>query len=52
MFEEPTLAETVGLKHVIEDGLAVLHGRALAAGRGRMFGYALRAAFWILPTAI
>ena len=33
MFEEPTLAEAVGLKHVIEDGLAVLHGQALAADR-------------------
>jgi hypothetical protein len=33
MFEEPTLAETVGLKHVIEDGLAVLSGQALAADR-------------------
>lgn len=33
MLEEPTLAEAVGLKHVIEDGLAVLSGRALAADR-------------------
>lgn len=33
MFEEPTLAEAVGLKHVIEDGLAVLHGQDLAAAR-------------------
>lgn len=33
MFEEPSLAEAVGLKHVIEDGLALLHGQALAAAR-------------------
>ena len=33
VFEEPTLAEAVGLKHVIEDGLAVLEGRALDASR-------------------
>ena len=29
MFEEPSLAETVGLKHVIEDGLAILAGHPL-----------------------
>ena len=33
MFDEPTLAETVGLKHVIEDGVAVLSGQQLAADR-------------------
>jgi hypothetical protein len=33
MFDEPTLAETVGLKHVIEDGVAVLSGQELAADR-------------------
>jgi hypothetical protein len=33
VFEEPTLAEAVGLKHVIEDGLAVLEGRTLDASR-------------------
>jgi hypothetical protein len=27
VFDEPTLAEAVGLKHVIEDGLAILKGR-------------------------
>jgi hypothetical protein len=29
MFGEPTLAEAVGLRHVIEDGLAVLEGRKI-----------------------
>jgi hypothetical protein len=33
MFEELTLAEAVGLKHVLEDGLAVLLGQPLAADR-------------------
>lgn len=33
VFDEPSLAEAVGLKHVIEDGLAVLHGQDLAPDR-------------------
>ena len=33
MFDEPTLAEAVGLKHVIEDGLAIIEGRPLGEAR-------------------
>jgi hypothetical protein len=33
MFEEPTLAEAVGLKHVIEDGLAIIEGRSISDSR-------------------
>jgi hypothetical protein len=33
VFEEPTLAEAVGLKHIIEDGLAILDGRKVGEGR-------------------
>lgn len=33
MFDEPTLAEAVGLKHVIEDGLAIVEGRSINPSR-------------------
>jgi hypothetical protein len=33
MFDEPTLAEAVGLKHVIEDGVAIIEGRAISESR-------------------
>ena len=33
MFDEPTLAEAVGLKHVIEDGLAIIEGRPVSDSR-------------------
>jgi len=33
LFDEPTLAEAVGLKHVIEDGLAIIEGRPLGEAR-------------------
>lgn len=49
MFEEPTLAEAVGLKHVIEDGLAVLHGQALGAERR---DFVMRDLYTLLDRAI
>jgi hypothetical protein len=33
VFDEPTLAEAVGLKHVIEDGLAIIEGRTLSEAK-------------------